>query len=346
MDFKDAVLQIADRYEKNKDNIATEEATKNSLILPMIQALGYNIFEPQEVKPEYTCDAPTKNGDKVDYAIFQSGKPILLIECKHCAVNLDAHDKQLYKYFTPSKARFALLTNGVRYKFFTDLERSNIMDEKPFLDIDITDLKETDIEQLKKFHKSYFNESDILSTAELLQKTLAIKSVIEQDFVNPSEEFVRYFTKSINDGKYSAKLIEQCTPIVKKAILAYINDVIQDRLTNAIEQNAEPAQEATENASDSDGIITTDEEIDAFLIVKNILRKDIDVSRITYKDFKAYFLIYIDDNRWKWICRLSLKQYSKRIAFQDGQYDWTQIESIDDIYKYSEQLSAALHKLI
>ena len=121
MDFKDTIKQLADRIEKLKDNIQTEEATKNAFIMPFINALGYDVFNPLEVLPEMTCDIGTKKGEKIDYAIMKDDQPILLIECKHWKQDLNLHDNQLLRYFNVSKAKFGLLTNGIIYRFYTCL---------------------------------------------------------------------------------------------------------------------------------------------------------------------------------------------------------------------------------
>lgn len=360
MDFKDTVLQLAERIDKQKDAITTEEGTKNAFIMPMIAALGYDIFNPFEVVPEMDCDLIKKKGEKIDYAIMKDDSPILLIECKHCKQNLNLHDTQLQKYFVASKARFGVLTNGVEYRFYTDLDKANIMDEKPFLVINMLDLPDVDIEQLKKFHKSYYNESEILSTAQELQITLQVKNLINYNIQAPTTEFVRYFVKELNEGKYTAKQVEQYTPIVKKSFSAVINDIIADRLNVAIKNEEqdiaaiakEPSPKESESRIDGvafidkeSGIVTTQEEIDAYNIVRSILRKNVDVSKITYKDTKSYFVVNFDNSPSYWICRISLKQYSKRICFPKDNYksnEWFDMESLDDVFKYTEKLVESL----
>ena len=147
MDFKDSIKQISERIEKLKDNLPTEEATKNAFVMPFISALGYDVFNPLEVLPEMTCDIGTKKGEKIDYAIMKDGEPIMLIECKHWQQDLNLHDNQLLRYFNVSKAKFGVLTNGIIYRFYTDLEEPNKMDEKPFLEINMTDLKDALIDE-------------------------------------------------------------------------------------------------------------------------------------------------------------------------------------------------------
>lgn len=365
MDFKDQLMQLSDKIDKQKDNIATEEATKTSFIMPMIAALGYDVFNPFEVVPEMECDL-TKRGDKIDYAIMKDNTPILLIECKHCKQNLDLHSTQLAKYYAASNARFGVLTNGVEYRFYADLEKQNIMDEKPFLVVNMVDLSDNDIEQLKKFHKSYYNEHDILSTAQELQITIQIKDLLNKNFQQPSDEFTRYFVRCINDWKSNAKLIEQYRPIVKKSVSAVINDIITDRLNVAMKTNEDKVietvseegtscEKTVETAKDlpngivfqdeEKGIITTQEEIDAYNIVRSILRQYVDEERIQYIDYKSYFTVNLDGSMWWWICRLSFKPYSKRICLPKENYEsnyWLKIENINDLYKHIDKLKLAL----
>jgi len=359
MDFKDTVLQLAERIGKQKDNIATEEATKNAFIMPLISALGYDVFNPFEVVPELDCDLVKKKGEKIDYAIRKGDETIILMECKHCNQNLNLHDTQLQKYFVASNARFGVLTNGIEYRFYTDLEKPNIMDSKPFLVVNMLDLSENDIEQLKKFHKSYYDVDNILSTAQELKYTTEIRNLISTEFNSPTAEFVKFFTKPVYDGPVSQKIIDQFTPLVKKAISDIINDTISDRLGLALstKETQNEIKSSDENATitsekntipsgavfvdDAKGVITTQEEIDSFLIVKAILRSVVDVSRIHYRDGQRYFAILLDDNNRKPICRMYFNAKSvKYIALinKDKEEARYPIESLDDIYKFTDEL--------
>lgn len=361
MDFKDTIQQLSEKIAKQKEAIQTEEATKNSFIMPMITALGYDIFNPFEVVPEMDCDL-TKKGDKLDYAIMKDDQAILLIECKHCKQNLNLHSTQLSKYYAASNARFGVLTNGIEYRFYADLDKTNIMDENPFLVINMLDLQEADIEQLKKFHKSYYNESDILSTAQELQITIQIKNILNKEFLSPGDEFTRYFVKCLNEGKSSQKLIELYKPIIKKSISTIINETIKDRL-NLVSKNEEQSIDdiqqkehvddkfITEDkfqdgivAIDSDtGVITTQEEIDAYNIIRSILRKHVSADKIIYQDSKSYFIVALETKYW-WICRLVFGSRKKSIHFPTDGYkslDKVEIESIDDIFNYADRLEQA-----
>ena len=365
MDFKDQILQLSERINKQKDGIKTEEATKNAFIMPMIASLGYDIFNPFEVVPEMDCDLIKKKGEKIDYAIMKDESPILLIECKHCKQDLNLHDTQLQKYFVASKARFGVLTNGIEYRFYTDLEKVNIMDEKPFLVINMLDLSDANIEQLKKFHKSYYNEENVLSTANELKYTTEIKSILNSEFSSPTAEFVRFFARqAYTSGQITSKVIDMFTPLVKKSISSVINDIISDRLNTAINNGEQvgnitdsttvnlPIKNTEEKLPDGIvymdkevGIITTQEELDAYNIVRSILRESIDVARITYKDYKTYFVVNLDNSQWYWICRISIGTRKKQIGIPVDKYkncEWIQIDCIDDIFKYANRLEEAL----
>jgi hypothetical protein len=346
MDFKDAIKQISDRSEKLKENLLTEEATKNALIMPFLQALGYDVFNPLEVVPEFTCDIGTKKGEKIDYAIFKDNEPVMLVECKHWQQDLNLHDNQLLRYFNVSKAKFGLLTNGIVYRFYTDLETPNKMDEKPFLEVDLSDLKNNHIEELKKFHKTYFNVENILSSANDLKYTSALKSVASNEFTNPSPEFVKLLSKQVYNGIITPKLLEQFAILVKKSIAGLINDTISDRLKTALktetqENEGAATEEVVENTTKESNIVTTDEEMEAYFIVKSIVRTAIDAERVTYRDVESYFSILIDNNRLKSVCRLYFNSSkNKQIAFTDDSKKETKykIETLDDIYKYTDDL--------
>lgn len=352
MDFKDSIKQLADRVSKLKDSIQTEEATKNAFIMPFINALGYDVFNPLEVVPEMTCDIAMKKGEKIDYAIMKDGEPILLIECKHWAQDLNLHDNQLIRYFNVSKAKFGLLTNGIIYRFYTDLIEINKMDEKPFLEVDITDIKDAQIEELKKFHKSYFDIDNVLSSASELKYTGELKSIIAKEFANPSPDFVKYFAKQVYDGVITAKLLDQFTSLTKKSIYTYVNDLISERLKSALKtesevekgDNAELSNTADENdiVDDDNKIVTTEEEIESYMIVKSIIRPYVDISRVVYRDAQTYFAILLDDNNRKPICRMYFNSISKKYVatFDENKKEIKhEIKSLDDIYNFSKEFA-------
>jgi hypothetical protein len=344
MDFKDQIKQLGERVNNLKDQIQTEEATKNAFIMPFLQSLGYDVFDPREVVPEFISDIGLKKGEKIDYAIFKDGNVTILVECKHWRENLDIHDGQLLRYFHVSKAKFGLLTNGITYRFYSDLVEPNKMDEKPFLDFNITDIKENQIEELKKFHKSIFDSESIVNTASELKYTNELKQLFHKELSNPSPEFVKHFAKQVYPSNISTKILDLFTNLTKKSIQQYISDLITERLKVALTKEDETTK-AQETANreiskvDLSKVVTTEEELEGFMIVKSILRQKVELSRITQRDAQSYFAILLDDNNRKPICRLYLGN-KKHIGVFDEQKKEikSEILSLDEIYKYADQL--------
>jgi hypothetical protein len=346
MDFKDQIKQLGERVAKLKDQIQTEEATKNAFIMPFIQALGYDVFNPTEVVPEFISDIGLKKGEKIDYAIFKDGSPTILIECKHWAQNLNIHDGQLLRYFHVSKAKFGLLTNGIVYRFYSDLVAANKMDEKPFLEFNINEIKDNQVEELKKFHKTVFDAESITNTASELKFMNELKQLIQQELINPTPDFVKHFARQVYPSVVTAKVLEQFTNLTKKSIQQHISDLITERLKTALtkedeETKKQEAVQALEQAKlDEVKVVTTDEELEGFMIVKTILRQKISATRITHRDAQSYFAILLDDNNRKTICRLYLNGSKKFFVTLDDQKKEVknEINSLDDIFKHSETL--------
>lgn len=349
MEFKDQIKQLGEKVIKLRDQILTEEATKSAFVLPFIHNLGYDIFNPIEVVPEFVTDFGAKNVEKVDYAILRDNQPVLIIECKNHLENLDKHYAQIHKYFHLTKARFALLTNGVQYNFYADLDLANKMDEKPFLSFDITSIKEHQIKELVKFHKKGFDVGAILNTASELKYSNAIKNILVSELTSPSQDFVKYFVSRVYEGKATEKVMIQFTEFVKRTVEQTFNDIVSDRLMNAINQT-KPSQPESQDQpqtqeSDDNKIVTTEEEINGFYIVKSILRSKTDAKRIVYRDSQSYLGILLDDNNRKPICRLWLNGQTRKfigIFDKDKKENKIEISSIDDIFNYSNELIETL----
>jgi predicted type IV restriction endonuclease len=347
MDFKDQLKQITEKIARTKDSVHTEEATKNAFVLPFLQSLGYDVFDPSEVVPEYICDIPTKKGEKIDFAIFMNGEPVILIECKHWAQDLNLHDGQLLRYYTVSKAKLGILTNGLVYRFYTDLVSVNVMDDKPFFEIRMDELKEQQIEKLKEFQKGSFKLETILSTANELKYTNEIRNIVLQEIHDPSDDFTRYFTRSVipSSKQITSKVLEQFKPFVKDAFAQYINDTISERLKSVLnkQQQDEKAKIVAEQQShegQEDAIRETPEEIEGFMIVRAICRAKVESSRIQFRNSHSYFSILLDDNNRKPICRLHFKGGKKHIGIFDGEKHEVKftIEALDDVFKHGDQL--------
>ncbi len=354
MDFKDVILQLSDRILKMKENILTEEATKTAFVMPFINALGYDIFNPLEVVPEFICDIGTKKGEKIDYAIMKEGEPVILIECKHCNQDLNLHDNQLLRYFHVSKAKFGILTNGIIYRFFTDLEKENVMDKKPFLELDLTQPKDEQIEELRKFHNSYFDVDNILNTASELKYTNELKNLLTQEFKAPSVEIVRYFTKKVYDGMITPKVFEQFESLLINAMSQWKNDLVSRKFKAALESSSgtdrpETEKEESEAGQSGNLIVTTEEELQGYYIVKSILFGKIDnTERIVHRDTQSYFGILLDDNNRKPICRLHFNGNKKFLEVFDENKKGTKIpiNTPENLYEHSEEIIRSLNNYL
>ena len=356
-DFESRIKTFGIRAKDIKDSLLTEEATKTSLVLPFFNILGYDIFNPMEFVPEFTADVGIKKGEKVDYAILLNDTPSILIECKAVNEPLTKHDSQLFRYFSTTTAKFAILTNGINYRFFTDLEESNKMDEKPFLEINITSLKENQILELKKFHKENFDLDNIKNTASDLKYLGLIRETLTKIFnETPDDEFTKFILNSgVYDGVKTQNIIDKYRPLVKRSIMLYINDLVNEKIQSALNTQTEQQEEELniqeieqeQETSNSSQIITTEEEIQSYYIVKSILRGHIDINRISYKDTASYFGINIDSKVTKWLCRIILKENIKYVLIKNDNNENEKfvINNIDDIYNLQQQLLDRLEQL-
>jgi hypothetical protein len=348
MDFIDQIQALASRLDKQLDHITTEEATKNALVMPFINALGYNVFDPTEVVPEFTADVGIKKGEKVDYAIMRDGSPIMLFECKSVGANLDeVHASQLFRYFHVSSARIGVLTNGVTYRFYTDLEEPNKMDERPFLEFDMREIQDPLVSELKKLTKSTFDIDTMLSAAHDLKYTKALKKYLSQQWSHPDDEFVRFLTKRVYDGAVTQSVREQFTDIIRRALQQFVNDRVSGRLKSALREEQEmvvdlPDEETEPEMPSSNGVDTTEEELEGFRIIRAIAREVVDVGRVHQRDVKSYFGILLDDNNRKPICRLYFNTSQKYLEIFDVEGgEKLAIDSLDAIYDHAARIRNA-----
>jgi hypothetical protein len=341
MEINIQLRSLADKINQLKSRIETEESTKHAFVLPFIHVLGYDAFNPLEVVPEFTADLGLKKGEKVDYAIFQNGEPIIIVECKSWKEKLTVHNSQLFRYFHVTKTRFALLTNGINYQFFTDLDDQNKMDEKPFLEFDITNLKENTIGEISKFHKTNFNVDNIVSNASSLKYIKEIKKQINAELESPSNDFTKLFANKVYTGRLTEKVVDEFKDLVQKSVSQYINDKINDRLNAALtKETIKQQDEQVVIIEDENKVITTEEELEGYRIVVAILRRKIPINRIVHRDTQSYFGILLDDNNRKPLSRLHLNGGKKYISlFNDNKTESKMpISSIDDIYQFEKEL--------
>lgn len=346
MEINDKIYALSDKVKQLISQLKTEEATKQSLILPFFQILGYDIFNPLEFCPEYVADVGIKKGEKVDYTILVDNKPIILIEAKACTQKLDKHDSQLFRYFGTTASKFAILTNGINYKFFTDLDTPNKMDLKPFFELDMLDLNDQSIEYLENFMRAKLDVNNIInSAAELKYLNLAkieFKNLVE----NTPDELYKLIIGKIYDGTKTQLIMEKFKPIVKRGITQYINEKMSSKFKETL-NNSDKNEIITQVEEEVSNIVTTIDELNAFAIVKSILRKHVTASRLVYRDTESYLGVLLDDNGRKWICRIEAgKKLNLILPDQDKKSVKYNLNTLDDIYNYSDQLIDVLKRYI
>ncbi len=358
MDFIDKIRELSARIPKQLDSIHTEEATKHAMVMPFIGALGYNVFDPTEVTPELCADVGVKKGEKVDYAILKDSQPIMLFECKHHSTDLGkVHASQLYRYFSVTDARFGVLTNGILYWFYTDLESPNKMDEKPFFEFNMLDIKESAVEELKKFSRTSFDLDNILNTAAELKYTREIRRLLYEQMQEPSDEFVRFFASQVYGGRMTQPVREQFAQLTKQAFKQLVNDQINERLKTALASESDgqslqtnepsPSQgqtvmKASEDAAAGAGV-TTEEEWEGYHIVRAILSQVVSSKRVAIRDVQSYCGILLDDNNRKPLCRLHFNTSQKYVGFFDVEKEERiPIEELNDLYKYADRIKGAV----
>jgi hypothetical protein len=365
MDFIEQLQQLAKRIPALCEHLQTEEATKNALVMPFIAALGYDVFNPLEVGPELNADYGTKKGEKVDYAIKKDDKIIMLFECKHCGGDLSIdHASQLFRYFSVTEARIGVLTNGMTYRFFTDLESPNKMDEKPFLEVNMLELSEAAVSELKKLTKPAFNLDELMTSAGELKYTREIKRLLAEQMAAPSEEFVKLFASKVYSGVLTQGRREFFTDITKRSFNQLVNERINVRLKSALSAPGDTERDApTVAVDDTDSVTsasvaeaevstpsredlleTTEEELEGFYIVKSMLRDAVEPSRITHRDTQSYMGILLDDNNRKPLARLYFNRSQKHLGLFDEQRNEERlpIDDLNDIYKHAAKLKRVL----
>jgi hypothetical protein len=359
MDFADQLKALAAGVPDRLNHIATEEAAKTSLVMPFLQIMGYNVFDPTEVMPEFDANVGAAKKYKLDYAILQDGKPIILIECKKPGEKLDDAFSQLFHYFSATEARIGVLTDGVSYRFYADLEKNHKMDDCPFLELDLLNLSDPLIPELKKLTKSGFNLEDAISTATVLKYTGGIKAILRQQLAAPEDDFVKFFFKQLcPNNPFTGKLKESFIEFTQKSFEEFIREELATLLDEVRKPKAhtsspvadevlstpEPTEGEMEGASN---IVTTEEELQGFYILKAILCNTVDSSRVAYRDTKSYFNILLDDNKLKPICRLYLNTSNWRLGYYVGSEEGKQeekvaIQGLDDLYQYADQFKAII----
>ena len=350
--------------EVNIKYASTEEATKQHLILPFFSMLGYNIHNATEFVPEYDANVGNKKDAKVDYSVNRDGEPILIIEAKHHKENLDNHISQLFHYYAATTTKFAVLTNGVEYRFYADLDKQHVMDLKPFFTFNVFDYDEQDVEMLKYFRRNTFDVMIIGNKAEELKYTNQIKLTIKKIIEEPDDEFIRYILTDIcQRKKKTQQLVDKLRPIVIDSMSMIIDEIIKDRFVEIMNKEKK-VKEANSSIDETESntnkpqtevekeiisqINTTKEELEGFFNVKYILRNTIPWNKLHYRDAKNYFSILYDNKNYKWICRLRVEKANKYIILPDGTSHGKAypLDGLDGIFAYADEIIESAKRFV
>lgn len=349
MAFEDKIKELAVKVSRLSPTTATEEAAKQAFVLPLLDALGYDVFNPEEVIPEYSADVGIKKGERVDYAIIKDGVPIILIECKAAGASLTVENaSQLYRYYAAKKTPVAILTNGVVYKFFSDLEEQNKLDQRPFFEFNFLDLPDAVPSQLEQFCKDKFETVSVLNAAAELKYTKEIKAIFVNQLAQAEDDFVKFIGAKAGVIRLKQNRKEQFPRIVSQALAQFVDDQIRERLRL---NKPAPIPIPTETEGEppvpvkSDLIQTTSEELEVYQIVRAVLRQNVDARRIAYRDTQSYFSVLLDDSKFKPLCRFKAGEKSKNFAYFDGKETvWKKIDQIEEIFGFSDFLIATLKR--
>ena len=350
MDLETRIAELSKRAQEHREVLLTEEAAKNALVMPFLQALGYDVFNPSEVVPEFTCDVGIKKGEKVDYAVCREGRVSMLVECKPASSELSvSHASQLFRYFSTTDARLAVLTNGVVYKFFSDVDTPNRMDDKPFFTFSLDAVRKGDVKTISGFTRENFNIEQIVAEAGNLKLQSLVYKELLKEFEEPSEDFVRLIAARVNPGRLSAQVRDTFRSLIVASFGSLIRDRVTERLTSALSASnpAEEADAAEQAAAGAETVLTTEEEIAGFNIVRAIGARLVDPKRIVMRDAHSYCAVLLDDNNRKTIARLHFNSPTTRYlgTFAGKEEKRERVGEPVDIYRHEAAILKRIEEL-
>lgn len=313
---------------------STEETTKQALILPLLDILGFSPYDPTKVLAEFAADFPgVKATERVDYALYCNGQPVMFIEAKPFIADLTNHAPQLSRYFNSSLGvTIGAITNGKEWRFFTDLINTNVMDEKPFLTIDFTKAKPEDLTQLAEFKHDNFHAEKLRYFAEENQYIQQFKAVIKKSINEVDIDFVRYVAQQASiQRQLNTKFLESIQPFVKQAVQQAISDTVVKGLSSptvitaqTIEPTAKANNEEVTNTPennqvepdfivhpDNEKIITTKDEMDLLRIVTELF-PDVELEG---RDTESYYSILFQGKNNRWLFRYDVNRKRHTIQF-------------------------------
>jgi hypothetical protein len=345
MSFKEDVADLAKRAISAQAVAQTEEATKNAIVMPFLRVLGFDVFDPTQIIPEYVADVGLKKGEKIDYAVKIGDRIEYLVEAKSVSTNLrDAQYSQLFRYFHTCDANIGILTNGLQIWFFTDLEAPNKMDAAPFFKFDLLSYDDNDLRELEKFHKTNFSIENIQAAASSLKYLRGAMNFIEGQWTNPDEEFVRLVARGFYDGKLTAGVVDNFKPIVRRAF----DDLFRQRARRKIDVAFDGDGDEELLPVDEIRVETTNEEQQGFMIIRAIAAEVAPVSRVVMRDAQSYCAVLFDDNNRKPIVRLHFNGKGKFVTVFDTSKDGVRhdLKEIEDLFQLREPIKAIVQSYV
>ncbi|NNH39605.1 type I restriction endonuclease [Acinetobacter terrae] len=328
-----------DHVKRVGEHCSTEETTKQALILPLLDILGFSPYDPTKVLAEFAADFPgVKSTERVDYALYCNGQPVMFIEAKPYAANLTNHAPQLSRYFNSSLGvTIGAITNGKEWRFFTDLINTNVMDEKPFLTVDFTKHKAEELVQLAEFRHDNFHVEKLRYFAEENQYIQQFKTVIKRSINEVDIDFVRYVAQQAEiQRQLNTKFLETIQPFVKQAVEQAISDTVVKGLSSPTiitAQTIEPKPEQNAEQvidhgfkdivnSDNDKIITTKDEQELFRIVSELFPE----SDLSTRDTESYYSVLYQNKSNRWLFRYDVNRKRPTIQFNINIDDQRKLE--------------------
>lgn len=290
-----------------------ESNTRESLIRPFFEILGYQFLN--DYQNEFVADMNGRKSRKVDMAfLFGNQTPSMIVECKRANISLnDKHFRQLNEYAIDlSSVKVGVVTNGINYDFYT--KSGNSLNPKPFFSFDITDYDLSDIDNLSLFEKGNLNFDKILEEAEEVYFLDKFDDALYTSLKNPSNNLIKEIYHLMGGKRASPRINAKI-----KGLINYISiRNVSDKMLESVSSNS------------ANGIITTDEEIKFFNIVKTILGlsnkfKNTELDRVSYKDYKNFFAVQVDDSRLKKIAVLKYKSRKPIIQINDKEIEIAEV---------------------
>lgn len=358
MSFVERLRTFIKEREEALPHVESEDQAKLALVFPFLRHLGYDTTNPAEVVPEFTADVGTKKGEKVDVALKVKGTPAILIECKAPGESLTAHNGQLYRYFSVTNAKFAILTNGREYLFYSDVDEPNKMDSEPFMRVDLFSDSDLVLAELQRFEKSQFDPEQVADSAEHLKYTNNVKAVLARELDAPSDDFVRHLVRDVFRGRLTQSRMEEFRSITQKAIREYMKEYVNSHIKQAMdrisqdneerrkaEQDAGTSTQSTKSQEEAEPGVT-EEEQEVFRVLKAIAARRMDPSRLALRDGKTYNSVLVDGNLRKGIARLKFGPRKKTVELLTDPVQRVTIDTPDSLYRHIDAVEQAIQTQI